>query len=704
MEWRSQSYALHLIPRWVVMLAAMPTILPLVFAGVRWPSFEGEVSAVGNVLTRLMLRLLHLAFLLLALVTFFDLTYSPGLRMREMPIGFLTFYYLGALAIGYFTGYLLLIFSRRPTYGWERPSAVRTGFNFLMLAAIGLLAVAAPAWLYYQDYPRIQAGNSPALAQYTDEVLQALPPKGAIILSDDSERLLMIEAACQRRGAANGNILIETASFSHREYIQYLASRYPDLKKVMTAPEKLRHVLPAKSLIYFLLQVGKQQPIYYLHPSFGYYFEAFYMKPDGVVYEMKTFPNNTEAQPPLPTAAEIASNQAFWKRMEDGPLRTLPDLAKKSGGAQALAIDYAAALDYWGVDLQRANHLKEASDSFAEALRLNPDNFIAKANLDYNTQLQNNSHQPIDSTGILSRALAYYRSIESILKLNGPVDEPGLDLEIGQALAEGKNFRQANALFERRLQLLPGDAEAQLAIAKTDVDAGDGKKALELLRAISKAPKIGSWDLLRCEALAHVANREYELAEKIFSDAVKAEPKDVSRLTILADFYRVRGYEALQTNQPAEAARRFETALTNLDAALQIDQAPSAPESAIEEVPQLLLKKAELQMMLKSYDQAIQTLDHFLELRHANPTALLNRAVAEVQLKKFPEAKKDYQSLRKLLSGEGYIADLGLADVASAEKDAPEEIRRLKLYLKSAPDDTEEFGYVKKRLQKLEGH
>jgi tetratricopeptide (TPR) repeat protein len=621
-----------------------------------------------------------------------------------MPIGFLTFYYLGALAIGYFTGYQMLLFGRRPTYGWERPSALRNGLNFVMLAALWLLAVAAPAWLYYQDFPRIQAGNSPALAQYTDEVLQALPPKGVIVLSDDAERLLMLEAACQRQGIANGNILIETASFSHREYLQDLAARYPDLKKVMTAPEKLRHVLPAKSLVYFLLQVGKQKPIYYLHPSFGYYFEVFYMEPHGVVYELKTFPNNTEAQPPLPSAAEIKSNQAFWKRMKDGPLQALPDLAKKSGSAQVLAIDYAAALDFWGVDLQRANRLNEASACFAEALRLNPDNFIAKANLDYNAQLQKNNHQPLDSTGILNKALAYYRGIEPVLKLNGPMDEPGLDLEIGQALAEGKNFRQANALFERRLQLLPGDPEAELAIAKTYVDAGDGKKALEELHAISNPSKVGSWELLRCEALAHVANKEYTVAETMFRDAAKADPKDASRLTILAEFYRVRGYDALQTNQPAEAAQRFNAALTNLDAALKILQAANAPETAIDEVPQLLLTKAELQMMLKSYDQAVTTLGQFLDLRASNPTALLNRAVAEVQLKKFAEAKKDYKSLRKVLPSEPYIADLGLADVAAAEKNVPEEIRYLKRYLKSAPDDTEEYGYVKKRLQKLEGH
>jgi tetratricopeptide (TPR) repeat protein len=701
-EWRAQSYGLHIIPHWVVMVAAMPTILPLIFAGVRWPSFEGEVSALGNVLTRLMLRVLHVAFLLVALVTFFDFRYSPGPRMREMPIGFLTFYYLGALAVGYFSGYALLLFGKKPAYGWERPSAVKKMFNTLMLGLVWALAVAAPVWLYIEDFPRIQAGNSPALAQFTDETLAGLPAKGAIVLSDDPARLFLLEAAYHRRGLSDDNILIETGSFSHREYLQYLASRYPDLKKIMTAPEKLHRVLPPESLVYFLFQVGKQQPIYYLHPSFGYYFEAFYMKPHGVVYELKSFPN-TVAQPPLPSQTEIAANEAFWTRLEKGPLQALPDLARKDSTAQALAVDYAAALDYWGVDLQRANRLREANTNFAESLRLNPDNFIAKINLEYNNQLQRGDHRPIDSTEILYKALSFYRSVVPVLKLNGPMDEPGLDLEIGQALAQGRNFRQATALFERRLELLPGDAQAELALAKTDVDAGRGQQALEMLRGIPKGSKITPWEMARVEALAHVDNKEYSLAEKIFTDAIRADPKDPSRFSILAEFYRVRAYAALQQNKAADAAQFFNNALTNLNLDLELLRAPNAPESAADDMLEALLKKAEVQMMLRSYDGSIATLDQFLQLRPSNPTALLNHAVAEAQLRKFQEAKNDYKALRKLLPRETYVSDYGLADIAAAEGDKAEEIRRLRRYLQAAPDDTAEYVHVKQRLQKLEG-
>ena len=56
----------------------------------------------------------------------------------------------------------------------------------------------------------------------------------------------------------------------------------------------------ARALEQFMYQIGHKHPIYYLHTSFGYYFEEFYLKPHGMVYELKSYPSNAP-QPPLPT-------------------------------------------------------------------------------------------------------------------------------------------------------------------------------------------------------------------------------------------------------------------------------------------------------------------------------------------------------------------------------------------------------------------
>ena len=64
-----------------------------------------------------------------------------------------------------------------------------------------------------------------------------------------------------------------------------------------------------------LIKLSEKRPIYYLHPSFGYYFELFYPVPHGLAYEMKRYSTNYISPPPL-TEAEIAGNETFWKSNE----------------------------------------------------------------------------------------------------------------------------------------------------------------------------------------------------------------------------------------------------------------------------------------------------------------------------------------------------------------------------------------------------
>jgi predicted Zn-dependent protease len=87
-----------------------------------------------------------------------------------------------------------------------------------------------------------------------------------------------------------------------------------------------------------------------------------------------------------------------------------------------------------------------------------------------------------------------------------------------------------------------------------------------------------------------------------------------------------------------------------------------------------------------------------------NATALLNRAVAEVQLKRINAAKDDYKALGQLMPQQRYVVDFHMADIASLENNIPEEIRCLKRYLRGAPEETTEYTSVQKRLQTLESH
>ncbi len=703
-ELGSQTFGLRLVPRWVAALAAVPTILPLVFAAIKWPSFEDELSPTGHTLRRFLFGLLHVAFLALALVTFFDFKYSPSVRMREYPVSFLTFYYLGALSIGYFSGFLLLVFRAVRLHPWERRHPLEKLFDLALVAAVWVVSLGGPALLAWQNFPCIRAGNNRALEQFADQTLAGLPPKKTIVLSDDPARLYLLQAECERRGIRNQPILIDTESFPHREYILHLASRYPELKSVMTTNlARMPQMLGSDNLVRFIYQVTRNYPVYYLHPSFGYYFEALYLRPRGLVYELKPFTTNM-TQPPLVTDAEIQANQAFWAKLENGPLKNLPELAKLDPDAEAVSTDYAVGLDYWGTELQKANHLKEAHAQFAEAVRLNPHNFVAAINLEYNDRLQKGDPRPVDSREVFFKGLYFYHGLIPLLRLNGPADEPGLDLQLGVVLAQGGNLGQASLLFQRRLQLLPGDLEAEMAMAKTYVDLRQPAKALALLRALRDSSKINAWELARCEALAHMAGGDYPTAEKVLRDAIHADPNDENRVATLAEYYRVRGLEYLRERKNGEAARSFSNALANINFQLQLLASPNHDTAASFDVPETLLKRADLEITLHSYAAAVSTLSQVLQLQPDNYTALLNRAVSEIQLKRFQAARNDFKAMGRLLPEQQYLVEFGLADVAAAEKNKADEMRHLKRCIRIAPEESSEYLRATNRLADLKRH
>lgn len=715
MEWGAQSFGLRMVPRWIGAVAALPTLLPLLFAGFKWPSFEGELSAAGNTLTRLMFRLLHVVFLLLALVLFFDFKYSPSLRLAEAPVGFLTFYYIGALCIGYFSGYVLLVYGKDAAQGWDSRSPVTSVSNFLVVGLFWLLAIAAPSWLFYKSVVHINAGKSNVLADYSAEIMRDLPAKPVLVLSDDPNRLYLLDAAYQRAGKPNNNIMIETGSLPYREYISYLVSRYPDVKKLTPDPARFPHVMAPSLTTEYLYTLSKKYPVYYLQPSFGYFFEIFYLKPHGLVYDIQPYPKNV-IQPPPPSPQDVAENEAIWARLEKGQLPGLSVLAKLDPDTANVAVNYSVGLDVWGVMLQKANYLKQAGAQFAEAVKIDPQNYLAKVNAAYNERLQKNDHRPLNTEDQLYRALVAYRGLVPLLKFNGPPDEPDVNLKFGELMAEGKDFRQSAILFDRRLQLLPGDVSAELDLAKVFVDWHVYDKALEMVATLRSNPAANKWEATRVEALAYLGKGDFLTAEKLFRGALQEAPQDGVRVATLADFYRTTAYRALSQENEAmqkkdevsgkkysdEAHRRFNNALAYLDQQTQLLAQNSHNTSTPFGVVDVLQKKAEVEMMLRDFKAAISTLNQLLELQPNNATAVLNRAIAEMQLNQLAPATDDYKLLRKLRPDQRYVVDYGLADIAARRTNTTEEIRCLKRYLDSAPDDTREYQQATQRLKKLE--
>ena len=705
--------------RYYAFLCGATTLLPLVFAAIRWPSFEGEVNRGARKLSRGLFRALHVVFLAAGVLMFFDVRFSPGPRNMGLGLngtpGFLSFYYLAALSVGYFSGYVLLVFGKDLASRWRQAKGILRVLNGVLTELLWVAAIGLPAILFYESYRHIRDFNRPVVIEFGKEMAQALPAKPAVVLADDLARLYLAAGASQRLGLPDQYTFIESRSLVHREYLRYLAARYPAFGKEIKDPDTLPEDIPPLQIGSLLAHLSQRQPVYYLHPSFGTYFERVCMAPRRLGGDLHPYPTNVLAALVL-TPAEIAANQAYWHALEKESLAALPELAKRSADARRIANYYSQILDTWGTELQKtATELKlapplkdamlqDANDQFAEALQLDTNNIVARLNQQYNAHLRG-----VPPAGVLigtdDATAQVHNHWDAALNLYGPADVPGLDIQIGRYFAESGAFLQAAHCFQRCLQLAPNDPEGELDLAKTYIDLGQADAALSLVKDMRERFTGNPLELLRVEALAYATKNDFAQADKLLTDGHNRNPKDDKFAGVTAEFYRLMGYSVLRESKgdPAkekDAAIWFKKSLAALDQQLQLLNALAANPR---EIANVNLRKAEMQMTLKDYEAAIVTLTAMARQDPKNPVPLLNRAISELQIGRLDAAKNDYQALEKMAPQPSHIVYYGLAQVAQKQNDKPAEMRYDKLYLQCAPRNTAEFTNLTRQLQKLEG-
>src|ERR1039457_6701312 len=98
-----------------VALLALTSLLPAFIIGIRWASYFGDTSKLGIALATFMFHVVHGLFLIACIWVAMDPPFSP--RNKGFGSPFLTFYYLGALSVGYCSGYFLLLFGRHADEG-----------------------------------------------------------------------------------------------------------------------------------------------------------------------------------------------------------------------------------------------------------------------------------------------------------------------------------------------------------------------------------------------------------------------------------------------------------------------------------------------------------------------------------------------------------------------------------------------------------
>jgi tetratricopeptide (TPR) repeat protein len=723
-ELGSQKSALLGFPRYLLWFAGLTSLLPLLLISIRWPSAFGETSPAGAIVTTLAFRIVHAALLAAGLWVVFGAPFAPRtlidklLQETDEPVSgtsFLTFYYLGAICLGYFAGYFLLIFGRETAKAWQKIAPITRLINRAVAAAAWMTVIAAPGGLIYKNLPVVRANNGSLLRQFATLTTLGLPARDVIAVSDDPFILAVTRKSLQETRPEHDPVLADTRLLSYGVYQQSLRQRFPKLWPALPAGEVQPTTLSSIYLLYEMTGLAQSNEVYYLHPSFGYYFEPLYLRPHGLVFQLVPYPTNA-ITPPALTDAAVQENQKFWSDARPALERLAALMGGKSIDARVLGRWYARTLDWWGVELQKLGKLAEAAQCFELARKLNPENVAAEINLSFNQVLRAGSSKPVVTNKTLDEKIDRYRTWNSLLTANGPVDEPRICFRLGETFAAQSLFRQAALQFTRVLQLEPDNSDARFWLANVFLAGQIPDKVLEItaeLRARQTRQPLTSTnlaELTRLESMAYLVKGDTNRAENILLAARRENPQSDSILESLVQVY-VRGNRL--TNALASLEEQLQHHPTNVTVLLNkaylclrleaYAEARAAVDAVLKNDPtnvQALLDQSAICIQTKSYKDALAPLNQILTLQPSNQVALINRAIANLQNDQLDAAQRDYAMLLKLAPASHQV-HYGLGEIAFRRKDVPAAIKHYEAYLKFAPPDTAEAKQVAERLRQL---
>ena len=696
--WGMQKSALLGLKPYLLIFIGLTSLLPVLFIGIRWPASFGDTSPTGQALTNLMTHVIHLMFFAACLYVTFDFQFSPR-RINFGRYALLPFYYLGALSIGYFAGYLLLVFGAKPgpdAKSWQQPTLLRLIVNKTLVGIVWATLVGVPVALAFKNYPIIAKQSGPALAKMSAISADSLPAGGAVVLSDDLPRLHALRHELRRRSADQLHILLESTALDKPAYHRFLARRHPG--RWPSLPENVPPgmLLAGSSITSTLLT--NNFDLVYIHPSFGFFFEFFYLKPSQSVYRLVTYPTNAISAPVL-TADELKAQDSYWKGLKSELMRFVPPAATRKPKEDFYEPDplgvyasraFSRALNHFGVEAQRAGNLKLAAEYFDFALQLNDANPVAFVNRDFNRRFQagNVESQPPPKEAIDLMA-PYGRSWEAMVSVNGPIDEPTATYLVAQAFHSGGLFRQAAQGLERTLFFQPTNVSTRINLIGELLQIWPLlDRALELIAELRARPPVpltleDELDLIRAEALAWANKRDLARAEKVLLAAQQKYPRENSPFNALFDIYL--------------SLDEIPKAIEVLEAQLKLQ-----PDSF-----NALVNLAAMMIRTGRHDTALPYLERALKIRPNNPTALLNRALVHLnaaQTRQAPAsldaALDDYRTVESLLPN-SYHVYYGLGECYRLKGAKPEAIRYFKKYLEAAPAGIPERRIIEQRLFEL---
>ena len=125
---RTDKFFITALPREMLLLLSLTSLLPIFIIGIKWASYFGDTSQIGIFLATFIYHIVHFVLFTTCIWVMFDPPVSPRQQAYSLP--FLPLYYLSALSIGYFAGYFLLIFGTSPPQASPSPPSADSIFEF----------------------------------------------------------------------------------------------------------------------------------------------------------------------------------------------------------------------------------------------------------------------------------------------------------------------------------------------------------------------------------------------------------------------------------------------------------------------------------------------------------------------------------------------------------------------------------------------
>jgi len=683
-----------------IMPIAATSLLPIFVISLRWSSSFGDNSPLGIFIAKAVFHFVHALFLAICLLVVLSPPWSPRLILPGTP--FLTHAVLGAIVIGYCAGYFLLICSPafRPR---TRMNPLLKFVSYLGWGAVVLMLVVMPLALVGRNYQPIWLTNTRLVEDFARHLERGLPSSRAAILCDNPIQLTVLRTHMLKQGRGQDDIFYDTTSATLTDYHVFEHRRHPDRWPAVFTGHSTNSQISPFGMLVFLSTIATNTPVYYLQPSFGYYFERFQMIPKGVVYPISSYPDNQLFASPL-TEDTVKANQEFWSDFDattfidlkdNVPSEITPRMPAWQSKlyerlhlsrervliAETLAAIYSRSANYWGVELQKLGKWEEAGASFDRALALNPDNISAQVNLAYNKVRREGGTTPTDLSTTIEDRFGKYGTWNEVIASCGPFDEPRFTFEQCRTFFANRLFRQALQQIKRVTELDPRNFTAHVWMADLFTTLGHPAEAMTVVQHVRRdeggfgVNPTNAVELARVEIAALFRSGDSDAARRKLLPLARIDASPRAHL-VASQFYLQYGLfkeaipllERAATENPSDIL-----AIVNLGYAyLQVEQNEAA---------------------LKQFDAA-------LELDPKALAARLNRALVLIRLKQWDKAQEDLEILVHD-SPNGYQILFGLGEVSAGRNDIPKAIEYFERARQSAPPGSRDFNQVTNRLQEL---